>query len=57
MENTKPIYTLWCDKPNGGTIVECSVCEGHFDIENSTQTEHQCPHCKTELQYPEYASW
>lgn len=57
MANTKPIYTLWCDKPNGGTIVECSVCEGHFDIENSTQTEHQCPHCKTELQYPEYASW
>ena len=57
MQNTKPIYTFVTDKPSGGMIVECSVCQSEFDTPNSTQTEHQCPNCKTELQYPEYASW
>jgi hypothetical protein len=63
MNNNKPIYTFWDDKPNGGMIVVCSVCEGHFDTPNTLetyprfQTDHTCPHCKTDLIYPEYASW
>ena len=57
MQNNKPIYTFVTDKPNGGMIVECSVCEVQFDIPNSTQTEHTCPHCKTDVVYPDGASW
>ena len=57
MQNTKPIYTFVTDKPNGGMIVECSVCGVSFDIPNSTQTEHQCPNCKTDVVYPDGASW
>ena len=57
MQNNKPIYTFVTDKPNGGMIVECSVCEGQFDTPNTTQTEHQCPHCKTDVVYPDGASW
>jgi hypothetical protein len=63
MQNTKPIYTFVTDKPNGGMIVECSVCEGQFDTPNSLesvpqfQTQHTCPHCKTDVVYPDGASW
>ena len=59
----KPIYTFVDDKRNGGMIVECSVCEGQFDTPNTSktiprfQTDFTCPHCKTDLVYPEYASW
>ena len=62
-ERKKPIYTFVTDKPNGGMIVECSVCEGQFDTPNSLdsvpqfQTQHTCPHCKTDVVYPDGASW
>ena len=52
---TKPIYTFVDDKKGGGVIVECSVCEAQFDVGKGT--EYQCPSCKTDLVYPEYASW
>jgi len=54
---SQPIYTFVEDKPNGGMIVECSICDGQFDTPNNCETKHTCPHCKTELIYPEYASW
>ena len=64
MQNNKPIYTFVTDKPNGGMIVECSVCRGEFDLPSEFasvplkfQTEHTCPHCNTNVVYPEYASW
>jgi ribosomal protein L33 len=61
--NNKPIYTFVDDKKDGGMIVECSVCEGQFDVLNGCntiprfQTTHTCPHCRSEVIYPEYASW
>jgi hypothetical protein len=55
--NDKPIYLFVEDKPNGGMIVECSICGSNFDLPNSCGTCHTCPNCNTELIYPEYASW
>jgi len=59
-----PIFTFVDDKKDGGMIVECGVCHGHFDLPNPFSfnppvfnTEADCPHCDRKVYYPKYASW
>ena len=51
------IFTFVDDKKDGGMIVECGLCSGHFDTPNAPTTKAICPHCNQEVHYPEYASF
>jgi len=57
MITKEPIYTLVADKPDGGNVVQCNLCEHEFYIPHDGETERVCPNCKEHIQYPEYASW
>ena len=56
-KSNEAIFTMIDDKKDGGMIVKCGLCKGHFDIPNEIVTEVACPHCNQEIHYPEYASF
>lgn len=56
-KSNEAIFTFVDDKKGGGMVVECGLCQGHFDTPRGGATEATCPHCNQEVHYPEYASF
>jgi len=49
---------LFADDIPGGAIIRCEICGCVIDIRwDDNVTEVLCPSCKSNLAYPERASW